>query len=47
MTPEDRAAYNKKEEEAKKKLELEKEQAVYAILGKVCLHGYDSLSLLC
>lgn len=34
MTPEDRAAYNKKEEEAKKKLELEKEQAVYAILGK-------------
>jgi hypothetical protein len=26
---------------------LEKEQAVYAILGKVCLHGYDSLSLLC
>jgi hypothetical protein len=35
MTPEDRAVYNKKEEETKKKLDAEKEQAVYAVLGKV------------
>jgi hypothetical protein len=35
MSPEAKAAYYKREEDAKKKLELEKEQAVYAILGKV------------